>query len=320
MYHIIYNLENRHDSLEEVQTMLKNLVLKPRIPETAMQLEDQDTPRICVAPTIEDCITAIGVTGTFRRCANTNEDAKSYENDDEVYPIIVIELPDTLNYITPDKNQVPDIEATNEKWLVEPFTPTSKEIKWLDQYSIDFNDDHPVRTVCTGIRFVTDLEGKHHPWLDKKGHPLDCSDYGHETWPDNITKNIFHIAAKQFLCWDGGPKQAYVYPVPISNNYAICHITNQTDSGLVLTSETYRAPIHHLRRFSGYHDQNGLMIFDNDLVWYGNDTPRLSGQMKFWNNTWYISIWSKPEPILVTDIAGKTDTLDCITLMDTLNR
>lgn len=320
MYHILYNLETFFDSLADVEKALENLVLTPRIPETAMELEDQETPRICVAPTIEDCITAIGTIGPFRRCANTNPDAKSYENTDEIYPIVVIELPDNLDYITPTKQQVPDVEETNEKWLTKPITPIKKSIKWLDQFSIEFDETHPIKTICTKVKFVENITGKHHPWLDRKGHPLNCSDYGSETWADNITKNIFHQQATQFLCWDSGSKQSFVYPMPISNNYVICHVMTQTETGFIPTNETYRTNINALRRFSGYKDKNGIMLFDGDLVWYGEKTPRQSGEITLSKNRWFINIWSDPGLLPISDIENETDILNDVQIMDTTGR
>lgn len=309
MYHVICGLESRFSSLSETERYLgSGPALVPEIPHTAMPFEDRTVPRICLAPTVEACLTAIGVLGMFRRCLNADPDAKSYENESEAYPIIVCEFPDEIPgnpYVNPSKAQVPDVSLTGEKWLLRPAVPTKTELRWLDQYSLRIDTDAE-RTVCTKVEFVEDPEGFHHPWLDGRGHPLDCSDMGGDVWPDNVTKSVFSPDALRFLYRDASTMDGYIYPVPVSNDRIECHVVRHGADGLVRTGETYMSSPSRLKAYSGFMDVTGRLMFDGDLVYmYGPDGSTDSCRLSYKDGTWLVRPFGKPSGVTALhDLAG----------------
>ena len=110
MFHVVANIDSRFPSLMAALAVYNyDTPVRPEKIFSAMPGEDAETPRICVAPTIEQCITGIGLLGRFRRCLEANEDAKSYATmGREVYPILVLQFADDLPYYTPTSEQVPD--------------------------------------------------------------------------------------------------------------------------------------------------------------------------------------------------------------------
>ena len=62
MYKIIANIDDKFDSAEEALDFYDGRVVKPTIPSTRSSDEDSTTPRICVAESIENCISSIGYT------------------------------------------------------------------------------------------------------------------------------------------------------------------------------------------------------------------------------------------------------------------
>lgn len=121
-YHIVTYLE---DVLKSYNT---DTIIKARIPLNKMKEEDGFTPRICVAKSLEECVTAISILGIFRLCLSSNEDMTSYADKGlEVYPIIVLTFKEKL--YKPTKEQVPDIDRTNEYWIMHDAKPIGAELK-----------------------------------------------------------------------------------------------------------------------------------------------------------------------------------------------
>lgn len=186
-YHIIANIDTRFSSAEEaLKFYTMGTGYKPYIPETCACGEDNVTPRIPVAQSVEDCITSIGVIGRFRRCCAENEDAKSYEVEGkEAYPLILVmfNVTDDEVYV-PSVEEVPDVWFTQERWLLEETKPEYVELVWVYPESIRYDIvgkqlQDKVIFYCTQCHYTYEpLEGRHHPWLDGKGHVLESS----ETW------------------------------------------------------------------------------------------------------------------------------------------
>ena len=85
---------------------LDGVILNPRIPTNSWFIdngyEDDKTPRICVAKSIDNCLTAIG------------DDIK-----DMVLNVHIIEpANEELKTKKPSKEEVPDVEITNEIWVL----------------------------------------------------------------------------------------------------------------------------------------------------------------------------------------------------------
>lgn len=184
VYRVIANIDSRFPDEWAAIAAYRSLAI-PEIPKTtARQLgEDDTTPRICVAGRIEDCFTAIGLLGRFRRCLSANRDALSYAmSGNEVYPII-IQAFDGKTAIRPTREQVPDWPWTNEFWITEPVRPLWTELRWLDMYSIRMAGIPETEEIsgppyaCKSVCFVKPTEASTHPWLNGKGHVLESSEY-----------------------------------------------------------------------------------------------------------------------------------------------
>ena len=194
-YRIVYNLEHQYKTLQNAKRAnAAGTWLLPTIPHNAMMEEDCTTERVCVAKRIEDCITSLRVLGPFKRCLAANEDAKSYaEAMNEAYPILVLEIDTDEIPVSPTEEQVPDIELTHELWFTRPVRVSRCSVKWLDCFSIEYDDSHiaSIRDkshgfpVCKSIRFLEDAHGHDHPWLNGRGHILasDLMDWEPESYP-----------------------------------------------------------------------------------------------------------------------------------------
>lgn len=287
MYHVITNLELMFRSLEDALAWAENCPeFSPKIPATAMCGEDLSTPRICGAPKVEDCITALGVTGTFRRCLNADPDAKSYENDGEAYPVLIAEFDDDLNWIEPTASQVPDVSVTHERWLLEPARPMKVELKWLDAYSLCMRDAG-LRMACTKAKFLDNTSGYNHPWLDGQGHPLDCPDMGSDPWPDASA-----LAGNIFLDGRLGGHAGFAVPNwPLDGSW----LFTPFEPG----AAPYRTYAHDLKRFTGYYDADGEPVFEGYAMKWGEDAAsRKMGDARLGPASgWRIDPWDGSPPI-----------------------
>lgn len=177
-YHVVAPLEDKFTSLNEAVNYFKGGTVDPYIPKHVAPGEDTSTPRICVASSIADCLTAIGIMGTFRRCLAANDDAYDCRTDGlEVYPILICEFRNVDVY-TPTEDEVPDVALTGERWILEPTEPSSVVLRWLSPLSIrwsksalSFNSNW----VCKSVEFVEPSRLSKHPWLNGFGTELDSS-------------------------------------------------------------------------------------------------------------------------------------------------
>ena len=176
MFHVIANMECRFQSVQEAIDFYSDYTFVPSVPKTHSPDEDLVTPRICVAPTVEDCMTGIGLLGRLRRCLSANDGAKSYSTQGfEIYPIIIVEFDSNEEYYKPSLQQVPDREDTNEYWLMCECKPISLHLVWLDMYSIAWYSEIDLR--AKSVDYYEDVpEWGNHPWLNGKGHALDSSE------------------------------------------------------------------------------------------------------------------------------------------------
>ena len=127
-----------------------------------------------VAPSVEQCLTGIGLQGRLRRCLSANEDAFSYATGgQEVYPIIILTYSPEEEYYAPTEEEVPDVRQTEEHWLCYPAEPIHVELVWLFMYSIEWTG--PYRTECQSVWTIDEKRPDgDHPWLNGRGHPLEC--------------------------------------------------------------------------------------------------------------------------------------------------
>lgn len=177
-YHVVAPLEGKFNSVGEAVEFFKSNPLTPRIPIHTADGEERETNRICIAPSVELCLTAIGVIGTFRRCCAINQDAFDYATEAlEVYPILICEFDDPEVY-KPTIEQVPDVGLTRERWLLQPAIPDRVCLKWLHSRSIRWSQKVLARHkwVCKNVDFVEPTPISKHPWLNGFGNVLDSSE------------------------------------------------------------------------------------------------------------------------------------------------
>lgn len=183
MYRVLTKLESIFIDLEDAQRHCEcNPIVYPRVPATASPHEDKQTKRICVSPTIEGCLTGIGLLGNLRRCLSANEDAFSYATDGlEVYPIIVEEYSNSESYYKPTIWEVEDQMQSGEHWIRYPTRPLSCQIFWLDMFSIIWKEvptwyGKPVYACDSVTMWRRPMPAHKHPWFNGLGHVMDCSD------------------------------------------------------------------------------------------------------------------------------------------------
>lgn len=188
VYHVVTGLDSHFKTLEDAQGFLQQQSFSPMIPESYTSGEDRTIPRLCVAQSVEDCITGIGVRRVFFRCLEA-WDAPSYISEgQEQYPIgiLEIEVPDS-EICVPLAQHVPDVDFTHELWIKsDDFEILDRHIVWLDQYSIDIDDQeenpnnvlvdearHVFEYRCLAVRYSeSPYPDKHHPWIDDRGSIL----------------------------------------------------------------------------------------------------------------------------------------------------
>lgn len=194
VYHLHVHLDEYFVSLAEAETFLSSpACLISSIPKSRIFTEDSETRRISVCDSITECVTALDVEGPFHRCLQANADiAEEYcldltypetEGNIEQYPIGIIKIKvdeDCLH--TPSIKEVPDADLTGEKWLLDTSGIKSVESKlvWIDNNSVLVSFDDPIDDMdfsiyaCDRLSYSeTPYPGRHHPWLDGKGHLLN---------------------------------------------------------------------------------------------------------------------------------------------------
>ncbi len=214
-YHVSIGLEDRYLSLEDAVSACDTMTLKPRIPRYRLAGEDDTVPRLCVSSSVEQCISAIGVQGAFARCLGADlVETYRFDNKHEAYPIFVFSFPDDISVYHPSKDMVPDIERTEEAWILEPISPQKVELVWLGAASIVV--DKADENVCLEVYPLSrqDLAYKCHPWLDGRGHKLlsafpgNPNDY-YSRLSDFIRKEIEEDPNMTLLWADGNFTAAY---------------------------------------------------------------------------------------------------------------
>ena len=79
---------------------LDEVLIEPRVPETIMRHENYWTPRICVSPSINGCLTAL----------------QRYKEGD----VLCVYECFSKNYYQPTEEEVEDAPLTGEFWIVKP--------------------------------------------------------------------------------------------------------------------------------------------------------------------------------------------------------
>lgn len=122
-YHITTNLE--HEGR-----------FYPRIPKHRIEQEESTTPRVCVAPTIEDCLTGIpdGGYGLRTLLNNNNNKIKVFRIDTHKLGIQNQDVLPSVHLFR--EGLVPDAATTNETWIKVAFNVPQEDtfIIEIDNY------------------------------------------------------------------------------------------------------------------------------------------------------------------------------------------
>ena len=193
VYHIERNVEHRYITVFDALESLEHPQPKqPRVSPNTMSGEDETTPRICVARSIEECI--MGCTlFAFRRCCARVRGMEVYAGPPgEAYPIIINTFKVDNPYV-PSAREVPDAADTGELWLLEKSIPIRRELLWLTPDAIEaygqemypgdvwpeWEDFYQVESVKLLTTEEALRRGLNHPWLNRRGHILNSSG----NWP-----------------------------------------------------------------------------------------------------------------------------------------
>lgn len=149
---------------------------EPRIPDNRhKEAEDISTPRICVAPTIEDCLTAIPNGGGLfdELCIYMRYYFLIFKIDTEKLGIDQSSIISSQELF--EKDLVRDAEMTNECWITVPFTVPEEDrfvIRVLDW------DEEPYDVIPYSIYKIADeqFEGDYlAAYEETYDEPVPCS-------------------------------------------------------------------------------------------------------------------------------------------------
>ena len=137
LYHLIWG----HPSIN------KSALFVPRVPRNILEHEDKSINRLCSAPSVDDCLTGIGISNIGRNflLELLSKDKDHVDSDKALFPFTVIRFsvdqqsPDVLSPANILK-YVPDASLTNEHWITVPIVPESVSQRWLVGGSIIFRD------------------------------------------------------------------------------------------------------------------------------------------------------------------------------------
>ena len=129
-WHVVANIDTEYDSAWECMESFRmgEGPFLPYVPVTRMPDEDTAICRLPVCAKLEDCFSALGLLGRFRRCLAANEDAFSYaEAGGEAYPVLICKFNGNLPVHIPSREEVPElteeelarIEERVDCWLMD---------------------------------------------------------------------------------------------------------------------------------------------------------------------------------------------------------
>jgi hypothetical protein len=191
LYHVEAGVECSYLDVFAALESLQHLEpVTPWVANHTMLGEDETTPRICVAESLENCISSCGL-HRFRRCCENVPTMQHFATipagGEEAYPIIIQTYQVPLSEVhKPTPKEVPDAALTGELWLTKPTRPVKREMLWLMMDSISVTEDVDEYLAKTGfidgapvvcVSVITTDEavrcGFNHPWLNCRGHCLD---------------------------------------------------------------------------------------------------------------------------------------------------
>lgn len=138
LYHISENI------YENIETF------NPRIPLSILKEEDSSINRVCIAKSIQDCLSAINYHISVNYMFNELEENESYVGNRivRVYEFDINEKDENLLNYNQISKYVPDSIQTKEYWYLKPLTPVKSYLINIINYDLLDNDSN----------ILTDLE------------------------------------------------------------------------------------------------------------------------------------------------------------------
>lgn len=181
LYRVLLGNAFQHLTAEQI----KNIMFFPEIPYRILKGENDEIERICLAESVEGCLTAIGwnfLDTMFQDCMDEETEALrivilKFDKDrlDKKY----LRSPEELD----EKGYVPDAYITREWWYELPAKPDNVEIRYLCDYDMNDND----YVVPRDIR--------------KRMEENDYTDEEYEKWMEEYVENGIEIPLIQHLRW-----------------------------------------------------------------------------------------------------------------------
>ena len=152
-------------------------IFYPRVPESRMKTEDDKTPRICFAPTLEGAYKAV--------CPNP----RHLDLD-----LFFLHVPDNMDdikafnsIVSPDENEVPDVLDTDELWCLDPvYMKCIGVIMFFTVDRFDNTYDHK----DTKAIDVTDIMEDYHGAFERGDSLYTPEDEYNEGFPDDLMDKL----------------------------------------------------------------------------------------------------------------------------------
>lgn len=184
----------------------------PVIPTDTIPGEDKDTKRICTAPTLDDCLTALGPSAIGIKAIQAYMRAfpgKHLDSSLITFPFTDFRFSmryDDPDLVFPNRQLVPDVYKTDEVWITKPVAPDFCDHLWLVDGKISFStitwggEDFLYTTItdskwsyteqCPAEKFYKDIIMQSFNWLVRDWN----NRHGSETY--SIEDLISHVQSK----------------------------------------------------------------------------------------------------------------------------
>ena len=203
----------------------KNLgttTLYPRVPNnyfTDNDYEDNTTPRVCFAPTIEQCLAGL----------SRNVEGKTYY----VYSPISL---NGLHIYQPNRKAVPDVDITGELWVTDPV-----EVEQVDRITVTGNEGREGRTFSYGDNTAELYDDW--TYVNSTTKANGFTGYNLEEWGQSPDANILYI-----LGHSGSGKSTKAKELALEYNADVIHLD--------LYFEGYIDDINRSTEFDNYMETN----------------------------------------------------------------
>lgn len=128
-------------------------VFSPKIPEYKLKEEDNKTNRICVAPTIKDCLNGICYCSErmlYKGLFSDNSLCYDFVEGNRVVKVYELEVKEEKILKPSDINKfVPDSYITEEHWIMEDIKPSAEYI--IDIVDFELDNSNYIQSVIYNV-------------------------------------------------------------------------------------------------------------------------------------------------------------------------